>query len=73
MATATPHDLAPRDPALARMLILDELFDLSLYKARRENMDEESRKVMDELLQIETEHLAFGQGQRVGRTLGPTL
>jgi len=28
----TPHQ---HDPRLARMLILDELFDLSLYKARR--------------------------------------
>ena len=35
MATAdyqnsAPYDLAPHDPILARMLILDELFDLSL-------------------------------------------
>ena len=34
MATADPHD-----PALARRLILDELFDLSLYKALRGIMD----------------------------------
>jgi len=33
MATADPHDPTAHDPTLARTLILDELFDLSLYKA----------------------------------------
>ena len=56
-ATALPHD-----PALGRMLILDELFDLSLYQAlRRISGDTESRRVLDELITVETQHLAFWQ------------
>ena len=51
----------PYDPALARTLILDELFDLSLYKALRGITDSESRKTLDELIVVETEHLAFWQ------------
>jgi VIT1/CCC1 family predicted Fe2+/Mn2+ transporter len=49
------------DPKLARQLILDELFDLSLYKALREIIGGESRKVLDELVLVETQHLAFWQ------------
>ena len=50
------------DPALARMLILEELFDLSLYKALRDiSNDTESQKVLDELIVVETQHLAFWQ------------
>jgi VIT1/CCC1 family predicted Fe2+/Mn2+ transporter len=57
MAIATSHD-----PALARMLILDELFDLSLYKAlQRISTDTESQRVLDELVTVETQHLAFWQ------------
>ncbi len=57
MAADTPHD-----PALARMLILDELFDLSLYQAlRRIAGDPESQRVLDELITVETQHLAFWQ------------
>jgi len=57
MATSMQHD-----PALARMLILDELFDLSLYKALRDiSTDVESRRVLDELIVVETQHLAFWQ------------
>jgi VIT1/CCC1 family predicted Fe2+/Mn2+ transporter len=56
-ATALVHD-----PALARMLILDELFDLSLYKALRNiSRDTDSQKVLDELIVVETQHLAFWQ------------
>lgn len=55
--TAFPHDAA-----LARMLILEELFDLSLYKALRNISDDtESQKVLDELIVVETQHLAFWQ------------
>jgi vacuolar iron transporter family protein len=55
--TALPHDAA-----LARMLILEELFDLSLYKALRNiSNDTESQKVLDELIVVETQHLAFWQ------------
>ncbi len=49
------------DPTLARALILDELFDLSLYKALREITDRDSQKVLDELVRVEAEHLAFWQ------------
>ncbi len=57
MATASSHD-----PTLARMLILDELFDLSLYQAlRRISDDTESQRVLDELIVVETQHLAFWQ------------
>ncbi|MGH7166148.1 MAG: VIT1/CCC1 transporter family protein [Nitrospiraceae bacterium] len=56
MATCYHHD-----PTLARTLILDELFDLSLYKALREITDSDSQKVLDELILVETQHLAFWQ------------
>ncbi len=42
-------------------MILDELFDLSLYKALREITDRDSQKVLDELVRVEAEHLAFWQ------------
>jgi len=44
------------------MLILDELFDLSLYQElRRISRDTESQRVLDELITVETQHLAFWQ------------
>jgi len=49
------------DPKLARTLILDELFDLSLYKALRNITDRDSQMVLDELIRVEAEHLAFWQ------------
>jgi VIT1/CCC1 family predicted Fe2+/Mn2+ transporter len=49
------------DPKLARQLILDELFDLSLYKALREITDGEVQKVLDELIRVEATHFAFWQ------------
>jgi VIT1/CCC1 family predicted Fe2+/Mn2+ transporter len=52
---------AYHDPALARMLILDELFDLQLYRALRDVTDPDSRTVLDELIRVEIEHLAFWQ------------
>ena len=57
MATAYRYD-----PTLARLLILDELFDLSLYKALREiSTDADAGNTLDELVVIETRHLAFWQ------------
>jgi vacuolar iron transporter family protein len=57
------------DPSLARTLILDELFDLSLYKALRGiAADEESKATLSELITVETQHLAFWQ-----RFFGQTL
>lgn len=50
------------DPSLARALILDELFDLSLYKALHAiSGDDESRATLRELITVETQHLAFWQ------------
>ena len=47
------------DPGLARTLVLDELFDLSLYKALRQVTDSEVHPTLDELITVETAHLAF--------------
>ena len=47
------------DPRLARTLVLDELFDLSLYKALRQVTDSEVHPTLDELITVETGHLAF--------------
>gem|GEM_PF-190967 len=50
------------DPTLARLIILDELFDLSLYKALRQiSTDPDAGDTLDELVQIEARHLAFWQ------------
>ncbi len=57
MATAYQYD-----PKLARALILDELFDLSLYKALREiSADADAKNTLDELIAVEVQHLAFWQ------------
>lgn len=59
------------DPVLARDLILDELFDLSLYRALHGiSTDEDSRTTLHELIRVETQHLAFWQkffGQKLDR------
>lgn len=47
------------DPRLARTLVLDELFDLSLYKALRQVTSPEAHSTLDELISVETAHLAF--------------
>jgi vacuolar iron transporter family protein len=47
------------DPRLARTLVLDELFDLSLYKALRRVTVPEVHRTLDELISVETAHLAF--------------
>src|SRR5574341_1306122 len=49
---------APTD-SLARQLILDEIFDLALYRALREIARGELRGVLDELIAVETRHVAF--------------
>lgn len=57
MAAAYQHN-----PKLARILILDELFDLSLYQAlRRISSDSDAQQTLGELIHIETRHLAFWQ------------
>jgi len=51
----------PHDPQLAQTLVLDELFDLSLYKALRGVTQPDVRMTLDELIKVETSHLAFWQ------------
>jgi VIT1/CCC1 family predicted Fe2+/Mn2+ transporter len=52
---------APADTGLARRLVLDELFDLSLYRALRDVAPGDLRRVLDELIPVETRHHAFWQ------------
>jgi VIT1/CCC1 family predicted Fe2+/Mn2+ transporter len=49
------------DRKLAETLVLDELFDLSLYKALRQISQPEAHHTLDELIIVETGHLAFWQ------------
>jgi VIT1/CCC1 family predicted Fe2+/Mn2+ transporter len=42
-------------------LVLDELFDLSLYRALRQQATGEVATLLDELIEVETRHLAFWQ------------
>ena len=56
------------DPRLARRLILDELFDLSLYEALHRVAPPPERQVLAELIPVERRHLAFWQ-QFFGRPL----
>lgn len=46
---------------LGRILILDELFDLSLYRALRETTRGDLQRMLEELIPIETRHFAFWQ------------
>jgi len=52
---------AASDPALAKRLILDELFDLSLYQALREVARGGLRDMLDQLIPVETRHFGFWQ------------
>jgi len=49
------------DPRLARQLVLDEIFDLSLYRALRDFAHGDLGQVLDELIRVETRHVAFWQ------------
>ncbi len=53
--------LQQHDPRLARALVLDELFDLTLYRAFRDISGPELQPTLDELILVETKHLAFWQ------------
>lgn len=46
---------------LARLLILDEFFDLLLYKSLLELASEDLKKMLEELVEIETKHFKFWQ------------
>jgi vacuolar iron transporter family protein len=49
------------DRRLARTLILDELFDLSLYRKLRSITDSDMQKTLDALIVVEAGHFAFWQ------------
>ena len=49
------------DPRLGRRLILDELFDLSLYRSLRDVSDGRLRATLDALIPTERRHVAFWQ------------
>jgi vacuolar iron transporter family protein len=49
------------DPKLARQLVLDELFDLSLYQSLRNVAGGGLRAILDQLIPIEQRHFAFWQ------------
>lgn len=49
------------DAKLARTLILDELFDLTLYRKLQYVTDPEVRKTLDDLITVEVQHFAFWQ------------
>ena len=48
-------------PRLARRLVLDELFDLSLYRSLRDVAPPDLRRVLEQLIPIETRHFHFWQ------------
>ena len=49
------------DARLGRQLVLDEVFDLSLYRALRDVATGRLRGMLDELILVETRHVAFWQ------------
>jgi VIT1/CCC1 family predicted Fe2+/Mn2+ transporter len=53
-------DAAPSD-RLARQLVLDEIFDLALYQGLRKVAGGGLRDMLDELIRVETGHVAFWQ------------
>ncbi len=56
----TKHS-GPADPKLARLLVLDELFDLSLYQSLRKVGGGELQSILDQLIPIEQRHFLFWQ------------
>jgi VIT1/CCC1 family predicted Fe2+/Mn2+ transporter len=56
------NSVTSHDPNLARTLILDELFDLSLYRQLRQiSSDPDAQRTLDALIDVEIQHLAFWQ------------
>src|SRR5215470_1460631 len=49
------------DAKLGRQLVLDELFDLSLYQALRRQCTGGLSAILDQLIPIETRHFEFWQ------------
>lgn len=56
---ATPA--AGPDARLGRRLVLDEIFDLSLYRALHPIAPPDLRRMLDALIPVETRHVAFWQ------------
>jgi len=73
--TEPPNGLAPRaeaavDPSLGRRLVLDELFDLTLYRSLSNLAAGELRATLNLLIPIEARHYTFWQdffGLRIQR------
>jgi len=57
------------DAALGRQLVLDELFDLTLYRALHRVAPADLRAVLEQLIPIETRHYGFWQ-EFFGLTIG---
>lgn len=53
--------MTAHDSRLARALVLDELFDLSLYRALQARAGGELQRTLGELIPIETKHFEFWQ------------
>ena len=53
--------MKPYNKKLARQLVIGELFDLTLYRRLRTFIDGPTGDVLDELIPIETKHLAVWQ------------
>ncbi|MBI4217785.1 MAG: VIT1/CCC1 transporter family protein [Elusimicrobia bacterium] len=49
------------NPKLARRLVLDELFDLTLYQELYKSQSGSTRRVLEELIPVETKHFHFWQ------------
>lgn len=58
-AGAGPSSTGGPDRTLARRLVLDELFDLSLYRALRRIARRDLCDILDRLIPIEARHVAF--------------
>ena len=58
MPTTTSHALPT---ALGRQLVQDEIFDLALYRSLREIARGSLRSALDEMIRVETRHVAFWQ------------
>jgi len=53
--------MATAPTKLGRQLVLDELFDLSLYRALRDRASGDLRAILEQLIPVESRHFAFWQ------------
>jgi VIT1/CCC1 family predicted Fe2+/Mn2+ transporter len=59
--SASPPTATGLDARLGRRLVLDEIFDLSLYRALHAVAPGDLRRVLEQLIPVETRHVAFWQ------------